>query len=129
MCSVFSITVWVAVAALTWFSVIVLVLGGIGMASTLSAWYHRIYERTPSKGLLRHVIYQVAGVAAFTLYISFEVWLFAKVRPAGGLALIFLLTLVFAVLFWFGAYMLFRGVSARRSAGARGVASQSRRAL
>jgi membrane protein len=96
-----------AVAALTWFSAIVLVLGGIGMASTLSAWYHRIYERTPPKGFLRHVVYQVAGVVAFTLYISFEVWLFAKARPAGGLALIFLLTFVFAVLFWWwGSYML-----------------------
>jgi hypothetical protein len=35
-----------AIATLTWFSAIVLVLGGIGMASTLSAWYHRIYEPT-----------------------------------------------------------------------------------
>jgi uncharacterized BrkB/YihY/UPF0761 family membrane protein len=41
-----------AIATLTWFSAIVLVLGGIGMASTLSAWYHRIYERTPPKGFL-----------------------------------------------------------------------------
>src|SRR5262245_23079843 len=46
-----------AVATLTWLSGIVLVLGGIGMASTLSAWYHRIYERTPPKGLLSHVAY------------------------------------------------------------------------
>jgi hypothetical protein len=38
-----------ALATLTWFSAIVLVLGGIGMASTLSSWYHRIYERTPPK--------------------------------------------------------------------------------
>jgi hypothetical protein len=38
-----------AVATLTWFSAIVLVLGGIGMAPTLSAWYHRIYERTPRR--------------------------------------------------------------------------------
>src|SRR3954468_17619217 len=54
-----------ALATLTWFSAIVLVLGGIGMASTLSAWYHRIYERTPPKGFLRHAVYQAAGVAAF----------------------------------------------------------------
>src|SRR5215468_5524876 len=58
-----------AVAALTWFSALLLVLGGIGMASTLSSWYHRIYERTPPKGLLRHLVYQFAGVAAFALYI------------------------------------------------------------
>jgi uncharacterized BrkB/YihY/UPF0761 family membrane protein len=44
-----------AVATLTWVSAIVLVLGGIGMASTLSTWYHRIYERTPPKGILRHL--------------------------------------------------------------------------
>src|SRR5215468_10473761 len=35
-----------ALATLTWFSAVVVVLGGIGMASTLSSWYHRIYERT-----------------------------------------------------------------------------------
>src|SRR5262249_16773415 len=96
-----------AVATLTWFSAVVLVLGGIGMASTLSAWYRRIYERTPPKGLLRHAVYQTAGVVGFTLYISFEVWLFDVVRPVGGQGLIFLLTFVLAVLFWWwSAYML-----------------------
>src|SRR4051812_21747067 len=96
-----------AVATLTWVSGIVLVLGAIGMASTLSTWYHRIYEQTPPKGLLRHIGYQVAGVAAFTAYISLEVWLFDRLRPVGGRALIFLLTFVLAVLFWwFSAYML-----------------------
>src|SRR5262245_65066049 len=33
-----------AVATLTWLSAVVVVLGGIGMASTLSTWYRRIYE-------------------------------------------------------------------------------------
>ena len=85
-----------AVATLTWVSAIVLVLGGIGMASTLQTWYHRIYDQTPPKGLLRHIAYQLAGVVAFTLYISFEVWLFDKVRPWGGSVLIFVLTFVVA---------------------------------
>jgi membrane protein len=105
-----------AVATLTWVSAIVLVLGGIGMASTLQAWYHRIYEQTPPKGLARHIAYQLAGVVAFALYISFEVWLFAKVRPVGGRGLIFLLTFVLAVLFWWwSTYMLlYRRVPLRR---------------
>jgi membrane protein len=105
-----------AVATLTWVSAIVLVLGMIGMASTLQTWYHRIYEKTPPKGVLQHLRYQLAGVVAFTLYISFEVWLFAKVRPAGGRGLIFLLTFVFAVLFWWwSTYMLlYRQVPLRR---------------
>ena len=113
-----------AVAALTWFSAIVLVLGGIGMASTLSVWYHRIYEQTPPKGLLRHIVYQLAGVAAFTLYISFEVWLFAKVRPLGGSILIFALTFVLAVLFWWwSAYMLLYGRVPLRQMFPAGVAT------
>jgi uncharacterized BrkB/YihY/UPF0761 family membrane protein len=96
-----------AVATLTWFSAVVLVLGGIGMASTLSAWYHRIYERTPQKGILRRLAYHGAGVAAFTAYISFQVWLFDQVRPVGGRGLVFLLTFVTASLFWWwSAYML-----------------------
>src|SRR5262245_52698676 len=105
-----------AVATLTWFSAIVLVLGGIGMASTLSAWYHRIYERTPPKGLLRHSVYQAAGVVAFTLYISAQVELFDWARPVGGRGLVFLLTFVTATLFWWwSAYMLlYRQVSLRR---------------
>jgi membrane protein len=96
-----------AIQTLTWFSAIVLVLGGIGMASTLSAWYHRIYERTPPKGLVLHFGYQLAGVVAFTLYISFQVELFDEARPVGGNGLIFLLTFVTATLFWWwSSYML-----------------------
>jgi membrane protein len=105
-----------AVATLTWISAIVLVLGAVGLASTLQAWYHRIYEQTPPKGLLRHVAYQLAGVAAFTLYISGQVWLFDKARPSGGRGLVFLLTFLTTVLFWWlSAYMLlYRRVPLRR---------------
>src|SRR5262245_11598590 len=96
-----------AVATLTWFSAIVLVVGGIGMASTLPAWYHRIYERTAPKGLLRHLVYQVAGVAAFTLYITAQVEIFDWARPVGGRGLIFLLTFATSTLFWWwSSYML-----------------------
>jgi uncharacterized BrkB/YihY/UPF0761 family membrane protein len=96
-----------AVETLTWVSAIVLVLGGIGMAATLSAWYHRIYERTPPKGLLVHLGYQSAGVLAFSLYISAQVEIFGWARPVGGRGLIFLLTFLTATLFWWwSAYML-----------------------
>src|SRR4051795_12253859 len=96
-----------AVATLTWISGIMLVLGGIGMAATLSSWYHRIYERTHPKGLLRRLGYQAAGVVAFTLYISVQVELFDIARPVGGRGLIFLLTFVTGTLFWWwSSYML-----------------------
>src|SRR5262245_57291701 len=96
-----------AVATLTWISGIVLVLGGIGMAATLSSWYHRIYERTPPRGRLRRLVYQFAGVVAFTLYISLQVELIDVARSVGGRGLIFLLTFVTATLFWWwSSYML-----------------------
>jgi membrane protein len=105
-----------AVATLTWISAIVLVLGMIGMASTLQAWYERIYEQSAPKGFVRHFAYQLAGVVAFTVYISLEVWLFDKARPVGGRGLILVLTFVLAVLFWWwSAYMLlYRQVPLRR---------------
>jgi membrane protein len=113
-----------AIATLTWVSAIVLVLGMIGMASTLQTWYHRIYERTPPKGLFRHLVYQVAGVVAFTVYLSIEVWLFDVVRPVGGPVLIFLLTFVFAALFWWwSAYMLLYGKVPLRELFPAGVAT------
>jgi uncharacterized BrkB/YihY/UPF0761 family membrane protein len=96
-----------AVATLTWLSAVVLVLGGIGMASTLSTWYHRIYERTPPKGFFVHVVYWTVGVVAYALYISSQVWLFDLARPVGGSALIFLITFVVSVFFWWwSSYML-----------------------
>src|SRR5262245_49183232 len=79
-----------AVATLTWLSGVVLVFGAIGMASTLQKWYERIYEQPAPKGLLRHVVFQLAGVAAFTLYIAVQVELFDVVRPVGGRGLVFL---------------------------------------
>lgn len=105
-----------AVATLTWLSAIVLVLGAIGMASTLQTWYARIFEQPAPRGLVRHLAYQLAGVASFTGYISFEVWLFDQVRPVGGRGLIFLLTFVLAVLFWrcSAYFILYRQVPFRR---------------
>ena len=96
-----------AVATLTWVSCIVLVGGAIGMASTLQNWYHRIYEQTQPKGLLRHLVYQVAGVAAFTLYISAEVWLLGR-GPRRGRSGPHLLAHVRSgrTLWWWWAYML-----------------------
>jgi len=96
-----------AVATLTWVSAVVLVLGGIGMASTLSAWYHRIYERSPPRGRLRHLVYQACGVAAFTLYVTVQVELLNWARPVGGRGLIFLLTFVTTTLFWWWSSYMF----------------------
>jgi membrane protein len=99
-----------AIATLTWVSGIVLVLGAIGMASTMQKWYERIYEQPAPKGLVRHFVYQLAGVAAFAFYIAVQVEILDHARAAGGRGLVFLLTFVTTTLFWWlSAYMLLYG--------------------
>jgi membrane protein len=105
-----------AVSALTVFGSILLILGAIGMASTLQAWYQKIYDQPPVRGTLKHLGYQVAGVAAFSAYIAIDVSVLHAVRRAGGGAVsVFILTFVFAVLFWWCSayFLLYRRVGWR----------------
>ena len=105
-----------AIATLTWLSGIVLVLGGVAMASTLQTWYARIYEQPQPKGMLRHIVYQAAGVLAFTAYISAQVEVLDVARHHGGRLLVFALTFATTMLFWWlSAYMLlYRQLPLRR---------------
>jgi membrane protein len=94
------------VSTLTAFSAVLLVLGAIGLAATLQAWYQKIYDQPPSRGVLKHLAYQIAGVLAFSVYISATVFVLHEVRHAGRL-LVFALTFLFSVLFWWcTAYFL-----------------------
>jgi membrane protein len=105
-----------ALGSLTVFSAIWIVVGAIGMASTLQTWYLRIYDQPRSKGILKRLAYQAAGVVAYPLYIWFQLWVFDVARPAGGRLLIFLVTLVITVLFWWCSayFLLLRNVPWRR---------------
>jgi membrane protein len=102
-----------AVSALTVFGAAVLILGAIGMASTLQTWYQKIYGQPPVKSILKHLAYQSVGVVAFSVYIAVDVVVLHAVRNAGGGAVsVFVLTFVFAVLFWWCSayFLLFRRV-------------------
>ena len=105
-----------AVATLTVFGAVWLVLGAIGMAATLQAWYQKIYDQPPVKGVLRHLGYQLLGVVAFSVYVAVQVIVFDAVRPAGGRPLIFALTFAFAVVFWWVSayFLLYRRVPLRQ---------------
>jgi catechol 2,3-dioxygenase-like lactoylglutathione lyase family enzyme len=61
-----------AVGTLTVFSAVLLVAGALGMASTLQAWYQRIYDQPPSKAPLKNLAYQAAGVVSFSVYIGVQ---------------------------------------------------------
>jgi membrane protein len=106
-----------AVTTLTVVGAVLLVLGAIGMASTLQSWYQRIYNQPPIKGALKHLGYQLAGVVAFSVYIAIDVSILHAVRRAGGGAVsVFVLTFVLAVLFWWCSayFLLYRRVGWRQ---------------
>jgi membrane protein len=94
------------VSTLTAFSAILLVGGALGMAATLQTWYQKIYDQPPTRGVLKHVAYQVAGLVAFSIYISATVLVLHDARHAGKLV-VFVLTFTFSTLFWWcSAYFL-----------------------
>jgi membrane protein len=105
-----------AVTTLTVFSAVLLVLGAIGMASTMQAWYQRIYDQHPSKRIGTRLAYQAAGVVAFCVYITLDVLALDAAHSAGGRPLVFLVTLALSVLFWWCSayFLLFRTVPLRR---------------
>jgi membrane protein len=104
-----------AVATLTVFGAVLLVAGAIGMASTLQAWYQKIYDQPPTKGAFKHVAYQAAGVVAFSAYIGAEVLVLDAVSHSVGHVLVFVLEFVFSVLFWWCSayFLLYRRVALR----------------
>jgi membrane protein len=103
------------ISTLTVFSALLRVLGAIGMASTLQAWYLKIYDQTAPKGVLKRLGYQAAGVLAVSIYITVTVEALHGVRHEGRV-LVFALTFVFAVLFWWCSayFFLFRKLGWRQ---------------
>jgi membrane protein len=87
------------ISTLTAFSAILLPLGAIGMAATLQVWYQKIYDQPPRGGSSNTLPIRLAGVVAFSAYISAIVFVLHEVRHAGHL-LVFALTFVFSLLFW-----------------------------
>jgi len=113
-----------AVATLSVVSAVFLLVGAFGMASTLQAWYRKIYDQPPSPHILKNVAYQMAGIVAFSVYISLNVVILNKVRPFGGYPLMFALQFVLSTFFWWGAayFLLFRRIPFRQLLAA-GVAT------
>jgi membrane protein len=97
------------VSTLTVLSVVLLVVGALGMASTLQSWYQKIYDQAPVKAGLRSLAYQAAGLVAFSVYITASVFVLHQLRHVSPV-LTFALTFLFSTLFWWcSAYFLLYG--------------------
>jgi membrane protein len=89
-----------ALAALTVIGAAFLVLCAIGIASTLQAWYERVYEVPPTKGWQKPLIFRVLWFATFVLYIYVQTQVGQRTGPAGGHVLDFVVAFIVAMLFW-----------------------------
>jgi membrane protein len=112
-----------AAATLTVLGAIFLIIGAVGMASTLQAWYQRIYDQPPPRGTIKLFANHAVWVTGFGVYIALEILVLKQVRPAGHV-LVFALEFVFAVLFWWwSAYLLLLGRVSWRELFPLGVAT------
>ena len=112
-----------AAATLTVLGAILLVVGAVGMASTLQAWYQRIYDTPPPRGTVKLFANHALWVAGFSVYIAVEILVLKQVRP-GGRVFVFALEFAFAVLFWWwSAYLLLLGRVSWRALLPLGVAT------
>ena len=89
-----------AVATLTATGALFLLLGIIGIASTLQGWYLKVYGLPTPSGWVKQLGLRAAWVVGFVAYIFLEVTVGEHVGPLGGHVLIFALEILIAVLFW-----------------------------
>jgi membrane protein len=89
-----------ALATLSVLGAVFLLLGAIGIAATLQAWYLRVYDQPAPHGAVKQFVYRLLWVAGLLVYISLEVLVGRQVGPTGGHVLIFVCEFAIAVLFW-----------------------------
>jgi membrane protein len=104
-----------AVAGLDVLGAAFLLVGALGMASTLQAWYQKIYDLPPSKNTLRNIGYQLLGLVAFSVYISANVEILNALKPIGGHGLMLATQFALSTLFWWVSayFLLFRRIPLR----------------
>jgi membrane protein len=105
-----------AVATLSATSAAFLLVGALGMASTLQAWYPKIYDQPPTESFLRRLAYQLTGLVAFSAYISANVSILNAVKPIGGHGLMLGIQFVLSTLYWWVSayFILFRKIPLRK---------------
>jgi membrane protein len=73
-----------AVAGLGVLGVAFVLLGAIGVASTLQAWYHRVYDLTPRSKWARQLAAQLLWLAGSVIYFALYDSVVRMLGPVGG---------------------------------------------
>lgn len=89
-----------AVTDLSLFGVVLILLGAIGIASTLQVWYERVYDQTPAKTWWRQLANRSLWLAGFIVYLPVQAFIGRELAGVGGRVPIYVVTFVIAVVFW-----------------------------
>jgi len=100
-----------AVTTLSIIGAAVVVLGALGIASTLQAWYERAYGQPPAQSMARQLANRLLWLGGMVGYLTLQDFSFINLKQVGGArVLIYLATFILAVPFyWWTPHVLLLG--------------------
>ena len=89
----------------------VVVLGAVGLASTLQVWYQRVYDQPPARKLTRQLANRFLWLAGLLGYLTIQDFSFIHLKQVGGARVpVYLATFILAVAFyWWTTHVLLLG--------------------
>jgi membrane protein len=99
-----------AVSTLTVFGAAFVLLGAIGIASTLQTWYQRVYDQPPARGWARQLLNRLIWLGGLLAYLALQVLIGRELAQVGGRVPIYVVTFVVAVgFYWWTIHILLFG--------------------
>jgi membrane protein len=100
-----------AVTTLNIVGAAVVVVGAVGVASTLQLWYQRVYDQPPARKVTRQLVDRFVWLGGLVLYLTAQDFSFIHLKQLGGARVpIYAATFILAVAFyWWTPHVLLLG--------------------
>jgi len=99
-----------AVTSLSVLGGLLIVLGAIGIASTLQGWYQRVYDQPPAHNWWRQLADRLLWLGGFIVYLASQEFIAIELKDVGVRIPIYIVTFVIAVVFyWWTLHVLLLG--------------------
>jgi membrane protein len=100
-----------AVTSLSIVGAAVVVLGALGIASTLQVWYQRVFDQPPARNMARQLADRLLWLGGLVLYLTVQDFSFIHLKQVGGARVpIYAATFILALAFyWWTPHVLLLG--------------------
>jgi membrane protein len=89
-----------AVTSLSILGGILIILGAIGIASTLQAWYEKVYDQPPARKWWRQLANRLLWLGGFIVYLAAQESIAVQLTDVAARIPIYIVTFVIAVVFY-----------------------------